>query len=215
MPDIRVAKDAAHVCCQESLPVGLPPQWPRACAGAGGVGHLGTQLAKHRGAYVITTASLGNKLFCKVRPSVGMPYVCAAGQDRQPAVLALFRVDQHSWQQGQDRGLDAMHSMIGMLLRGCSGRMSCEHASHRLTGRVDPLTPRVQRNGADVVIDYKGERFDEILKNEPVDAVVDTVGGRALSYVQLQPATDSHASQGSALPSRASNKQTLLQAELA
>ena len=115
-------------------------------AGAGGVGSAAIQLAKARGMHVTTTCSAANADFVK-------------------QVGALW---------GQDRGKELVHRRHPQLYRQLPPPRGAPHAlePHPACAAACPH-PQL---GADEVVDYREQRFEEVLKGRPFDLVIDTVG---------------------------------------
>ena len=121
---------------------------------------MAVQLAKARGAYVITTAGPRNLEF--VVKASGHRGRSPCSMSRVPAAM-LVPVCQAV------AGVTDTSFNTRSFIRGQS--VVCKGRSLRV------FLSRLQELGADEAIDYTRDRFDDILKGRPVDAVIDAVGG--------------------------------------
>ena len=126
-------------------------------AGAGGVGHFAVQLAKARGAHVITTAGPRNVDFVQQVASHGS--VSFPVPSTGPCSIHRNNL-QHP--------LTLKHA------RCC---LPC--LVKYMTGSPMEKGLLMQELGADEAIDYTSSRFEEVLKSHPVDAVIDPMAGAA------------------------------------
>ena len=137
-------------------------------AGAGGVGSFAVQLAKARGAHVITTAGPRNVDFVQKAPP------CCSLCPLPP----LINVTDY----------DCTIAPPSTQHAGCQGLLQCiaeglHHGWHHsvifrlLSAACTVNRMIVQELGADEAIDYTSTRFEEVLKSHPVDAVIDPMAG--------------------------------------
>ncbi len=124
-------------------------------AGAGGVGTFAVQLAKARGAHVITTVGPRNLDFVK--------QVCSCASALAVVSYVLLNIEK----------VPLLKSCVLML-------MPCLHSVHEHSCALQEL-------GADEAIDYTTQHFDEVLKSNAVDAVIDCMGGDQPAHLNDHP----------------------------
>ena len=165
-------------------------------AGAGGVGSFAVQLAKARGAHVITTAGPRNTDFVqKVAPYsamrlpadafIGLRWhlqVAVCVQQSTSPVLSRDTVYSLLFLVWDPAGVSGtVCSPEALNLSSCEGQHSYAPLNEGyIANNIWTLLGRsVQELGADEAIDYTASRFDEVLKSHPVDVVIDPMAGAA------------------------------------
>ncbi len=169
-----------HWCSAQSLEAAGVKEGQRVLihAGAGGVGTFAIQLAKARGAHVITTAGPRNLDFV-TKVGISVAHAC------------LMQALQMSRCPGRTFCLACLVHPIGVAPACPVEERRYSHCAHSLApvnvvarqGRK--IKHVLQELGADEVIDYTAQRFEDVLKSNPVDAVIDPVGGELQERSQL------------------------------